>query len=81
MLLQQVHRLVQCAEEKVTGRPYSSFPTLDVVYKRAGRCLFTWASSAETRVNGFKLKTSEFRLNSEKKFFALRFVRHFSGTG
>lgn len=80
MLLQQVHRLVQYAEEKVTGRPCSSFPTLHVTYKRAGGGFFTSRiSSAETKGNGFRLKTSRFRLDSEKKLFTLRFVRHVTG--
>lgn len=62
MLLQQVHRLVQYAEEKVTERPCSSFPAPEVAYKRAGEGLFRWASRAKARDDGFKLQTSRFRL-------------------
>ena len=54
----------------------ATFQYLKGAYKRAGEGLFTRACSDRTRGNGFKLKEGRFRLDTRKKFFTLRLVRH-----
>lgn len=51
------------------------FKYLEGTSKKAGEGLFTRTCSARTRVNGFKLKEGNFRLDIREKFFAIRVVR------
>ena len=67
---------VQPQEKTAAGRPCSSLPVPEGAYKGAREGLFTSAWSDRTRSNGFKLKEGSFRLDTRKKFFTMRVVRH-----
>ena len=54
----------------------AAFQYLKGAYKKAGEGLFNRACSDGTIGNGFKLKEGRFRLDTRKKFFTLRVVRH-----
>ncbi|KAF4797868.1 hypothetical protein TURU_070058 [Turdus rufiventris] len=54
----------------------AAFEYLKEAYKKDGKALFTRVCSDRTRGNGFKQKDSRFRLDTRKKFFTVRVVRH-----
>jgi len=67
------------------GRPYSSLSDLTAVfqylkgaYRKAGGNIFSKACCDRTRNNGFKLGEGRFRLDTRKKFFAMRVVKHWN---
>lgn len=51
---------------------------MKVAYRKDREGLFTGACSNWTRENGFELKESRFTLDSGKKLFAVRMVRHWN---
>ncbi|KFP99958.1 hypothetical protein N330_01396, partial [Leptosomus discolor] len=55
-----------------------AFQNLKGAYKKAEEGLFTRACSDRTRGNGWKLGEGRFRLDTRKKFFTLRVVRHWN---
>ena len=67
---------LQPGEEKVLRRPYSSLPVPGGAYRKAGEELSIRACSNRTRRNGFKLDKGRVRLDTRKKFFTVRMVRH-----
>ena len=69
---------LQPAEEKALGGPYSGLQYLKGAYRKAGEGLFIRACSNRMRGNGFKLEEGRFRLDIRKKFFLVRFMRHWN---
>ena len=55
-----------------------AFQYLKGAYKKDGDKLFSKACCNRTRGNGFKLKEGRFRLNTKKKFFTMRVVKHWN---
>jgi len=55
-----------------------AFQCLKGAYKKDRERIFNRARSSRTRVNGFKLKEGRFRLDTRKKFFAIRVVKHWN---
>ncbi|KAK4815951.1 LOW QUALITY PROTEIN: hypothetical protein QYF61_010445 [Mycteria americana] len=60
------------AWRRLWGDLIAAFQYLKEAYKKVGEGLFTRAYSDRTRVNGFKLKKGQFRLDIRKKFFTMR---------
>ena len=54
------------------------FLYLKRAYKKAGEGLFTRACGDRTRGNDFKLEEGGFKLDTRKKFFTVRVVRHWN---
>ena len=53
-----------------------AFQYLKGAYRKDGENLFSRACCDRTRSNGFKLREGRFRLDTRKKFFTLRVVKH-----
>jgi len=58
------------------GDVIAAFQYLKGACKKAGKGLFTRAQSDRTRGNSIRLKGDRFRLDTRKKIFTVRVVRH-----
>ena len=54
----------------------AAFQYLNGGYRKAEEGIFIWEHSDRMRKNDFKLKEGIFRLDTRKKFFTVRAVRH-----
>ena len=63
-------------KRRLWGDLITAFQYLKEAYKKDGDRLLSRACSNRTRGNGFKLKESRFRLDTRKKCFKLRVVKH-----
>ena len=55
-----------------------AFQYLKRAYRKDGEGLFIRECSDRTTGNGFKLKEGRFRLDTRKKFFTMRAVKHWN---
>jgi len=63
---------------RLRGHLSAAFRYLQGAYKKTGNRLFSRARSDRTRGNGFKVKEGRFRLDTGKKFFTVRVVKHWN---
>ena len=71
--------VLQPGEQKALGRPCSCLPVPKGALQESWRGTFyKGACSDSTRGNGFKLKEGRFRLDTKKKFFTVREMRHWN---
>jgi len=60
------------------GDLVAAFQYLKGAYRKDGDRLFSRACGDRTRHNGFKLKEDRFRLDTRKKFFTMKAVKHWN---
>jgi len=70
--------LFSLEKRRLQGDLVAAFQYLKGACKKDGERHFSRACSNRRRDNGFKLKEGRFRLDSRKKFFALRLVKHWT---
>ncbi|PKU49233.1 hypothetical protein llap_418 [Limosa lapponica baueri] len=68
--------LFSLKKKRLWGHLIAAFQYLRGTYRRDGEGLFITECKEKTKGNGFKLKEGRFRLDTRKKFFTVRVVRH-----
>ena len=63
-------------KRRLQGDPIEAFQYLKGAYRRDGEGLFVRGCRDRMRGSSFKLKEGIFRLDTRKKFFTVRVVRH-----
>jgi len=65
-------------KRRLQGDLSAAFQSLKGAYKQDRYRLFNRACCDRTRDNGFELKDGRFRLDTRKKFFMIRVVKHWN---
>jgi len=70
--------LFSLERRRLWGDLIEAFQYLKETYRKDGENHFSKACCDNTRSNGFKLREGRFRLDTRKKFFTMRVVKHWN---